>query len=95
MFLFCLSLRRWWPFTIRVSGCVTIGAASFTPMWTGPELEMHHTFVPHVVTVCAILHNICLCAGDTVAPEDDLEEDVGDDEGEPGSAGSLAGPTVC
>uniref|UniRef100_A0A3B3CKN0 DDE Tnp4 domain-containing protein n=1 Tax=Oryzias melastigma TaxID=30732 RepID=A0A3B3CKN0_ORYME len=34
-------------------------------------LEVHHTFVPHVsehivVTACAILHNICLCAGDTM-----------------------------
>ncbi|XP_036069356.1 uncharacterized protein LOC118599123 [Oryzias melastigma] len=55
-------------------------------------LEVHHTFVPHVVTACAILHNICLCAGDTVAPEDEPEEDVGDDEGEPGleaSSGAL------
>uniref|UniRef100_A0A3B3DNJ5 DDE Tnp4 domain-containing protein n=1 Tax=Oryzias melastigma TaxID=30732 RepID=A0A3B3DNJ5_ORYME len=39
-------------------------------------LKVHHTFVPHVsehivVTACAILHNICPCAGDTMAPEDE------------------------
>lgn len=32
-----------------------------------------------VVTACAILHNICLCAGDIAAPEDEPEEDVGDE----------------
>ncbi|XP_039898950.1 protein ALP1-like [Simochromis diagramma] len=48
-------------------------------------LEVHHTFVPHVVTACAILHNICLSAGDIVAPEDEPEEDgAEDDEGEAG-----------
>ncbi|XP_038572837.1 uncharacterized protein LOC119901297 [Micropterus salmoides] len=41
-------------------------------------LEVHHTFVPHVITACAILHNICLGAGDIVAPEDEPEEDVGE-----------------
>ncbi|XP_019200979.1 putative nuclease HARBI1 [Oreochromis niloticus] len=48
-------------------------------------LEVHHTFVPHVITACAILHNICLSAGDIVAPEDEPEEDgAEDDEGEAG-----------
>nr|XP_054603678.1 uncharacterized protein LOC107377285 [Nothobranchius furzeri]XP_054603679.1 uncharacterized protein LOC107377285 [Nothobranchius furzeri] len=47
-------------------------------------LEVHHTFVPHVVTACTILHNICLSAGDFVAAEDEPEEDGGDDEGEAG-----------
>lgn len=38
-----------------------------------------------VVTACAILHNICLSAGDIVAPEDEPEEDgAEDDEGEAG-----------
>ncbi|KAG7483551.1 hypothetical protein MATL_G00039540 [Megalops atlanticus] len=47
-------------------------------------LEVHHTFVPHVITACAVLHNICLGAGDIVAPEDEPEEDVVEDEGENG-----------
>ncbi|XP_019222771.1 putative nuclease HARBI1 [Oreochromis niloticus] len=48
-------------------------------------LEVHHTFVPHVITACAILHNICLSAGDIVAPEDEPEEDgAEDDEGDAG-----------
>ncbi|XP_034088290.1 protein ALP1-like [Gymnodraco acuticeps] len=37
-------------------------------------LEVHHTFVPSVITACAVLHNICLTAGDILEPE----EDVGD-----------------
>ncbi|MED6294920.1 hypothetical protein CHARACLAT_026009 [Characodon lateralis] len=48
------------------------------------SLEVHHTFVPHVITACAILHNICLGAGDVMAPEDDPEEAVEEDEGEVG-----------
>ncbi|RVE62157.1 hypothetical protein OJAV_G00154300 [Oryzias javanicus] len=73
------------PTRLKASGCVTIGAASFTPMWAGPEfafgmmktrfranflqvLEVHHTFVPHVVTACALLCNICPCA-DTLRPQ--------------------------
>ncbi|CAI5641399.1 unnamed protein product [Oreochromis niloticus] len=48
-------------------------------------LEVHHAFVPHVITACAVLHNICLSAGDIVAPEDEPEEDgAEDDEGEAG-----------
>ncbi|CAL8357915.1 unnamed protein product [Gadus morhua 'NCC'] len=41
-------------------------------------LEVHHTFVPHVITACAILHNICLGADDIMAPEeeDEPEDDV-------------------
>ncbi|XP_034078537.1 protein ALP1-like [Gymnodraco acuticeps] len=37
-------------------------------------LEVHHTFVPSVITAYAVLHNICLTAGDILEPE----EDVGD-----------------
>ncbi|MEQ2163832.1 hypothetical protein GOODEAATRI_034616 [Goodea atripinnis] len=48
-------------------------------------LEVHNTFVPHVITTCAILHNICLGAGDVMAPEDDPEEAVEEDEGEVGT----------
>ncbi|XP_059914034.1 putative nuclease HARBI1 [Gadus macrocephalus] len=46
-------------------------------------LEVHHTFVPHVITACAILHNICLGADDIMAPEeeDEPEDDVEEDEG--------------
>ncbi|CAM4635429.1 unnamed protein product [Leuciscus chuanchicus] len=47
-------------------------------------LEVHHTFVPHVITACAILHNICLGVGDIMAPEDEHEEDDAEDEGEHG-----------
>ncbi|XP_025753373.1 putative nuclease HARBI1 isoform X2 [Oreochromis niloticus] len=48
-------------------------------------LEVHHTFVPHVVTACAVLHNICLSAGDIVAPVDEPEDDGAEDgEGEAG-----------
>ncbi|XP_071373093.1 putative nuclease HARBI1 [Centroberyx affinis] len=39
-------------------------------------LEVHHTFVPDVVTVCAVLHNICLTAGDVVDPDDDRPDAV-------------------
>ncbi|XP_042577424.1 protein ALP1-like [Cyprinus carpio] len=42
-------------------------------------LEVHHTFVPHVITACAILHNICLGVGDIMAPEEMAEEE--EDEG--------------
>ncbi|XDV39629.1 hypothetical protein PO909_008836, partial [Leuciscus waleckii] len=38
-------------------------------------LEVHHTFVPHVITACAILHNICLGVGDIMAPEDEHEDE--------------------
>ncbi|KAJ4927931.1 hypothetical protein JOQ06_015732 [Pogonophryne albipinna] len=31
---------------------------------------------------CAILHNICIGAGDIMAPEEDIVEDVAEDEGE-------------
>ncbi|KAJ4922872.1 hypothetical protein JOQ06_021334 [Pogonophryne albipinna] len=37
-------------------------------------LEVRHTFVPSVITACAVLHNICLTAGDILEPA----EDVGD-----------------
>ncbi|XP_054598433.1 uncharacterized protein [Nothobranchius furzeri] len=47
-------------------------------------LEVHHTFVPHVITACTILHNICLSAGDIVPQEDEPEDDVAEDEGEAG-----------
>ncbi|XP_024866356.1 protein ALP1-like [Kryptolebias marmoratus] len=47
-------------------------------------LEVHHTFVPHVITACCVLHNICLSDGDVVALEDEPEEDVAEDEGEAG-----------
>ncbi|XP_039478336.1 putative nuclease HARBI1 [Oreochromis aureus] len=61
-------------------------------------LEVHHTFLPHVVTACAVLHNICLSAGDIVAPVDEPEDD-GAEDGRGGWVGgsqwcSLAGPTV-
>ncbi len=41
-------------------------------------------FLPfQVITACAILHNICLGVGDIMAPEDEHEEDVAEeDEGE-------------
>ncbi|KAI7800927.1 putative nuclease HARBI1-like, partial [Triplophysa rosa] len=45
-------------------------------------LEVHHTFVPYVITACAILHNFCLGVGDIIAPEDEQEEDVSEDEGD-------------
>ncbi|KAJ0058509.1 hypothetical protein NL108_016274 [Boleophthalmus pectinirostris] len=35
-----------------------------------------------VITACAVLHNICLGAGDIVAPEDEPEPNVVEDEGE-------------
>uniref|UniRef100_A0A3P9D1X9 DDE Tnp4 domain-containing protein n=1 Tax=Maylandia zebra TaxID=106582 RepID=A0A3P9D1X9_9CICH len=51
--------------------------------------EVHHTFVPHVITACAILHNICLGVGNLVALEDEPEDDA--QEGEAGlEAGSGA-----
>ncbi|XP_033957729.2 putative nuclease HARBI1 [Pseudochaenichthys georgianus] len=45
-------------------------------------LEVHHTFVPQIITACAVLHNICIGAGDIMAPEEDTVEDVAEDEGE-------------
>lgn len=46
-------------------------------------LEVHHTFVPHVITACAVLHNICIGTGDIVAPDEEPEDDA-QDEGETG-----------
>ncbi|CAJ1087246.1 protein ALP1-like [Xyrichtys novacula] len=43
-------------------------------------LEIHHTFVPQVITACAVLHNICLGAGDTMAPEEDVQDGMPGDE---------------
>ncbi|CAL8382658.1 unnamed protein product [Gadus morhua 'NCC'] len=57
-------------------------------------LEVHHTFVPHVITACAILHNICLGADDIMAPEeeDEPEDDVEEDEGGDGLEASSGAP---
>nr|XP_054595132.1 putative nuclease HARBI1 [Nothobranchius furzeri] len=57
-----------------------------TRFWTIflKALEVHHTFVPHVITACTILHNICLSAGDIVVQDDELEDDPPEDEGEAG-----------
>ncbi|KAF1387473.1 hypothetical protein PFLUV_G00079280 [Perca fluviatilis] len=49
--------------------------------WAVFQLEVHYTLVPYVITSCAILHNICLGAGDIVALEDEPKEDVAEDEG--------------
>ncbi|CAJ1087248.1 protein ALP1-like isoform X1 [Xyrichtys novacula] len=43
-------------------------------------LEIHHTFMPQVITACAVLHNICLGAGDTMAPEEDVQDGMPGDE---------------
>ncbi|KAJ4927290.1 hypothetical protein JOQ06_015024 [Pogonophryne albipinna] len=45
-------------------------------------LEVHHTFVPQVITACAVMHNICIGAGDIMAPDAGIVEDVAEDEGE-------------
>ncbi|RVE60133.1 hypothetical protein OJAV_G00177860 [Oryzias javanicus] len=37
-------------------------------------LEVHHTFVPHVVTACAVLHNICSCADEEKEEEEEEME---------------------
>ncbi|CAL8293357.1 unnamed protein product [Arctogadus glacialis] len=62
-------------------------------------LEVHHTFVPHVITACAILHNICLGADDIMAPEeeDEPEDDVEEDEGGDGLEAASGAPcgTSC
>ncbi|KAK0152126.1 Protein ALP1-like [Merluccius polli] len=47
-------------------------------------LEVHHTFVPQVITACAVLHNICLGVGDIMPPEDKLQDAMPEDEGENG-----------
>ncbi|XP_070403821.1 uncharacterized protein [Nothobranchius furzeri] len=47
-------------------------------------LEVHHTFAPHVITACTILHNTCLSAGDIVVQDDEPEDDVAEDEREAG-----------
>ncbi|KAK0131523.1 Protein ALP1-like [Merluccius polli] len=47
-------------------------------------LEVHHTFVPQVITACAVLHNICLGVGDIMPPEDELQDTMPEDEGENG-----------
>lgn len=41
-------------------------------------------FFLQVITACAILHNICLGAGDIMAPEDEVLDDMSEDEGENG-----------
>ena len=33
-----------------------------------------------IITACAVLHNICVDAGDIVAPDVEQEEDEGEDE---------------
>ncbi|CAJ1087296.1 protein ALP1-like isoform X1 [Xyrichtys novacula] len=43
-------------------------------------LEIRHTFVPQVITPCDVLHNICLGAGDTMAPEEDVRDGMPGDE---------------
>ncbi|CAJ1074293.1 protein ALP1-like isoform X1 [Xyrichtys novacula] len=47
-------------------------------------LEIHHTFMPQVFTACAILHNSCLGAGDTMASEEDMRDGMPGDEVEDG-----------
>ncbi|XP_041810051.1 protein ALP1-like [Chelmon rostratus] len=37
-------------------------------------LEVDHTFVPSVITACAVLHNICLTAGDILEPTELLSD---------------------
>ncbi|XP_071374677.1 putative nuclease HARBI1 [Centroberyx affinis] len=53
-------------------------------------LEVKPTFVPQVITACAVLHNICLGAGDVMTPEDEPEEDGDEDESEELEAASGA-----
>ncbi|XP_033988432.1 putative nuclease HARBI1 [Trematomus bernacchii] len=38
-------------------------------------LEVHHKFVPKVVTACVILHNICVGVGDDLPPDAAALED--------------------
>ncbi|CAK6982373.1 PREDICTED: uncharacterized protein LOC109641528 [Scomber scombrus] len=45
-------------------------------------LEVHHTFVPQVITACAVLHNICLGVGDIMPPQDELQDAMPEDEEE-------------
>ncbi|KAK0148853.1 Protein ALP1-like [Merluccius polli] len=52
-------------------------------------LEVHHTFVPQVITACAVLHNICLGVGDIMPPEDELQDAMPEDEGENGLENGL------
>ena len=40
-------------------------------------------FSCQVITACAVLHNICLGAGD-MPPEDELQDNMPEDEGEEG-----------
>lgn len=37
-------------------------------------LEVDHTFAPKVVAVCAVLHNICITAGDILEQPEDQEQ---------------------
>ena len=37
-------------------------------------LEVNHTFAPTVITACAVLHNICLTAGDILEPVQDSND---------------------
>ena len=49
-------------------------------------LEVSPTFVPYVVTCCAILHNVCVANGDLVEP-DIVEDDHGRGNDNNGPAG--------
>lgn len=40
--------------------------------------EIHHTFVPSVITACAVLHNICLMEGDIFEPVEDVRDTSGE-----------------
>ncbi|KAJ4923586.1 hypothetical protein JOQ06_021497 [Pogonophryne albipinna] len=62
--------------------CMTHGFLRTAPSTLGgltlhqETLEVHHEFVPKVVTACVILYNICVGVGDDLPPEDaTLEED--------------------
>ena len=37
-----------------------------------------------VITACAVLHNVCLGAGDIMPPEDEVQDAIPEDEGENG-----------
>ncbi|KAF3856896.1 hypothetical protein F7725_017619 [Dissostichus mawsoni] len=82
VFLFWLASGASCRVVSRVFGCLD-------PRVTEEVVAIRHQHPPprtaedlEAVSPCAVLHNICIGAGDIMAPEEDIVEDVAEDEGE-------------
>ena len=53
---------------------------------------MNDCFSFQVITACAVLHNICLGAGDIMPPEDELQDNMLEDDREKGLEAASSAP---